>query len=1193
MAASILRSRWKFRVALALGVLVGSLVGAFAAWSFFSATDTAQANNISAGTIAQGNTPSASVSPANSPTVTITFTTVSVDGTEIPTYTLTRYPGGTAVGGSPCGAPVSGVVTCHDTPGTDGVYTYTDTPYFNNWTGTESSASNSVTIDTTPPTVSVTFPANSSNYNASGWTSGAPIAGTASDATSGIAGASSIQVTITQSSTGFTWNGSTFVSGSHSVPATTYDGSSAWTLSFANSNFPADGTYTVSAGATDRAGNTGTSATNTFAYDTAAPSSATLTSSGSFTSGTWSGAVTGTVSDSGTGGHGISSVKVSIQDSVSGTCWNGTNFTIAACPNYLSVTSGGTATGSSSANWSYTLSSSALTVGHTYTVLVQATDATTTGNTSGDLSAGTFFFATSGITFVGGTVASTTTNTNLTVPYPASAVSGDFLLLIIANSHHEAASCPSGWTSQESIVNHPGGVTTEASLVICWKFDAGESTVSVTYPGGPTNGLSARVVAYRNVNTSTPFDVADTTSAPATTGSATFPVPNLTTVTNNAKAVSVVMQNDGTNTSIPSLTLNTANGFAAEFSNGVSSSASHAAALADQSIATAGTVTFPTWASNVHPTGSNGSLWIGASLALRPITAPTVTSVSPAAGKATGGDTVTVTGTGFTGATTVGFGSNYGTSLSVTNDTSLTVTAPAGTAGNTVDVRVSNSVGTSSAVTADHFTYDTTPTVTSVSPIAGKAAGGDTVTITGTGFLSTVATTGVKFGATNAASFTVDSDTQITATTPAQAAGQVDVTVTNTSGTSSTSSADQFIFDTTPTVTSISPTSGGTGGGTSVTITGTGYLTVSGATGVKFGSTNATSYTVNSDTQITAVSPAHAAGSFDVTVTNTTGTSATTVNDIFVYGTLPAPTVTAISPNAGSSGTSVTITGTNFTAAATVKFGLTAATSVTVNGATSITATAPAGSGTADVTVTTTAGTSATSGADQFSYANVPIFQAIGTPTPYTTSGSVTVNYPSGSQIGDLLIMVACINQEDGNPFPNGFTSGGVTWTRDVDSAAIGSNGATNSMHCNAYHATEGASDTSATLTLSSGHVPTAGGEAWVIDYRKPSGAFTFTSGTGSNGTITAITPTAVNVAAAPANEIEFAVSLAATSLSLSTPGSFSQEGTTSTVTPTGGVTVSLGVADAIRAANGTPTAATWTPTGSTGAWFGVTDLVR
>jgi hypothetical protein len=83
------------------------------------------------------------------------------------------------------------------------------------------------------------------------------------------------------------------------------------------------------------------------------------------------------------------------------------------------------------------------------------------------------------------------------------------------------------------------------------------------------------------------------------------------------------------------------------------------------------------------------------------------------------------------------------------------------------------------------------PTVTGVSPGHGSTNGGDSVTITGTGFTGASA---VDFSST-AASFTIDSDTQITATSPAASEiGTANVTVTNGGGTSSTSSSDQFTY---------------------------------------------------------------------------------------------------------------------------------------------------------------------------------------------------------------------------------------------------------------------------------------------------------------------------------------------------------------------------------------------------------------
>jgi hypothetical protein len=60
---------------------------------------------------------------------------------------------------------------------------------------------------------------------------------------------------------------------------------------------------------------------------------------------------------------------------------------------------------------------------------------------------------------------------------------------------------------------------------------------------------------------------------------------------------------------------------------------------------------------------------------------PVITSLSPANGAVAGGDAVSITGTGFTGATDVSFGGVSGTNLVVNSDTSISVTSPAGTAG--------------------------------------------------------------------------------------------------------------------------------------------------------------------------------------------------------------------------------------------------------------------------------------------------------------------------------------------------------------------------------------------------------------------------------------------------------------------------------------------------------------------------------
>ncbi|NLS01651.1 IPTL-CTERM sorting domain-containing protein, partial [Rhizobium sp. P38BS-XIX] len=361
--------------------------------------------------------------------------------------------------------------------------------------------------------------------------------------------------------------------------------------------------------------------------------------------------------------------------------------------------------------------------------------------------------------------------------------------------------------------------------------------------------------------------------------------------------------------------------------------------------------------------------------------APVITSISPTSGPSAGGTVVTITGSNFSGASAVTFGGSAATGVTVVSGTTITATAPAGTG--TVDVRVTTVGGTSAASAADQFTYIPAPTVTSASPTAGPTAGGATVTLTGTNFTGVTA---VTFGGTPAASFTFNSATSITATAPA-GSGTVDIRVTTPGGTSAATAADQFTYVAAPTVTSLSPTAGPTAGGTSVVITGT---NLSGATSVLFGASAATSFTVNSASQITATAPA-GTGTVDVRVATVGGTSATTAADQFTY--LQAPVITSISPTSGptAGGTVVTVTGAHLTGVTSVRFGASTASSITVNSDSSMTVVAPVNSaGTYDITATSGGGTSTTSAADQFTYVSAPVVSSI-IPTAGPTSGGTTV----------------------------------------------------------------------------------------------------------------------------------------------------------------------------------------------------------
>ncbi|MHB1047383.1 MAG: IPT/TIG domain-containing protein [Thermoanaerobaculia bacterium] len=161
-----------------------------------------------------------------------------------------------------------------------------------------------------------------------------------------------------------------------------------------------------------------------------------------------------------------------------------------------------------------------------------------------------------------------------------------------------------------------------------------------------------------------------------------------------------------------------------------------------------------------------------------------------------------------------------------------------------------------------------------------------------------------------------------------------------------------------PTVTSVSPSTGSTAGGTAVTITGTNFQ--SGAT-VSFGGTNATGVTVASATSLTATTPAHSAGAVSVTVTNTDGGIGTLASG-FTY-VAPPLVLSSISPKTGptTGNTLVSLGGSGFASGATVTFGGAPATSVVLISSSVISARTPARPlGPSDVTVTNPGGASAT-----------------------------------------------------------------------------------------------------------------------------------------------------------------------------------------------------------------------------------------
>ena len=249
--------------------------------------------------------------------------------------------------------------------------------------------------------------------------------------------------------------------------------------------------------------------------------------------------------------------------------------------------------------------------------------------------------------------------------------------------------------------------------------------------------------------------------------------------------------------------------------------------------------------------GGSHSLSFGTPIAV-------VTSISPNAGAQTGGAVVTITGANLGEASAVHFGSEAASAFTVNSATSITATAPPGVG--VVDVTVTTPNNTTPPTPADRFTYIPPPTITKVVPNKGPAAGGTSVTITGTNFAGA---TSVSFGATPATSFTVNSATSISAVSPPASTGSTGIALTTPNGASAAAKGDAFRYEA-PTITSLSPNAGPASGGTLVEVTGTGFAPGMNATRFKFAAAFATSVSCESTTSCTLVTPARKATTLDV-----------------------------------------------------------------------------------------------------------------------------------------------------------------------------------------------------------------------------------------------------------------------------------------------------------------------------------------
>ena len=275
-----------------------------------------------------------------------------------------------------------------------------------------------------------------------------------------------------------------------------------------------------------------------------------------------------------------------------------------------------------------------------------------------------------------------------------------------------------------------------------------------------------------------------------------------------------------------------------------------------------------------------------------------ISSFSPAGGIT--GTKVVITGTGFTGATSVSIG---GKAAAFTVDSATQISATLPTAPLTGHIRVQTPAG--AVQSAALFTVvKTPPSLPTFTPKSGVV--GSKVVITGVNFAGA---SSVQFGGVEA-TFTINSSTQITAIVPPGAmTGKI--RVANALGGVQTADVYTVLPTPLPSVTSFNPASGAVG--TTVVIKGTGFTAI---TSVQFGGSEAT-FTVNSPTQITAKVPASAVTG-KIKVTNYVGSAQSSAVFTVIHGKI---IINSFRPDSSGGPYTWDLTGVNFTGVTSVTAG--------------------------------------------------------------------------------------------------------------------------------------------------------------------------------------------------------------------------------------------------------------------------------
>ena len=283
----------------------------------------------------------------------------------------------------------------------------------------------------------------------------------------------------------------------------------------------------------------------------------------------------------------------------------------------------------------------------------------------------------------------------------------------------------------------------------------------------------------------------------------------------------------------------------------------------------------------------------GFSLSITSASGPTITSVVPNSGSTLGGTTVTVSGTNFRSGVGVQFGSHLATSVNLVSQTQLQAVTPAEPSG-IVDVYVQDTAG-QVADAPNAFTFIAPLRIATTTLPTGTVGSAYSSSLSASGGVppyswSTIGGTQPAGLQLNASSGTITGTPSTAGSSSFTAKVQDANLVTATTALSIAISANPA-----PTISGVSPNSGPAAGGTAITISGTNFRT--GAV-VQFGGLAASSVQIVNATQIQAVTPAESSGTIDVTVQDSDGLTATSV-DAFTF-TNPGSNTPPVVPTASS-----------------------------------------------------------------------------------------------------------------------------------------------------------------------------------------------------------------------------------------------------------------------------------------------------